>query len=162
MNTQAISIISSFTLLLAMICVVAYADYKFAVRGAEFTKPTSNNAINNPVEGCAIYKEGSIISENINMNRMEIAYYYNKYELINNVSLKCTETGYFPAAYNDIYFKAGEKVLKNQYIYTDTDIYIACNSGKLGNNLTHKSGTKMCGEVNMLHLCKLAKFEVLK
>ena len=28
MNTQAISIISSFTLLLAMICVVAYADYK--------------------------------------------------------------------------------------------------------------------------------------
>ena len=138
------------------------SDYKFAVRGAEFTKPTSYNAINNPVEGCGIYKEGRIVSKNINMNRMEIAYYYNKYELINNVSLKCTETGYFPAAYNDIYFKAGEKVLKNQYIYTDTDIYISCNSGILGNNLTHKSGTKMCGEVNMLHLCKLAKFEVLK
>ena len=28
MNTQAISIISSFILLLAIMCVVAYADYK--------------------------------------------------------------------------------------------------------------------------------------
>lgn len=55
-----------------------------------------------------MFLEGDIISENINMTRMEISYYYDEFELTNNSILVCTETGYLPPAYVDLYFKESE------------------------------------------------------
>lgn len=137
------------------------SDYGFIVRGAIFTKPTCYNPINNPVRGCGIYKAGDIISENINMTRMEIAYYYDEFELTNNSTLICTETGYLPSAYVDLYFKDGQEVVENQFIYTDSDLYVTCNSGILGSSPNHSNGTKLSGDVYLLHLYKLAKFGVI-
>lgn len=138
------------------------ADNPFIVRGATFTKPTYFHPINNPVKGCGIYEKGDIISENINMTRMEIAYYYDEVELTNNATLVCTETGYLPSAYVDLYFEEGREVNENQFIYTDTDLYVTCNRGVLGSIPTHSNGTELSGDVYMLHLYKLAKFKVIK
>ena len=50
-------------------------------------------------------------------------------------------------------------VKKGQYIYNDSYLYIACNDGTLGNKLSHSEGSKLCGDVYMLKLAELAKFQ---
>ena len=118
----------------------------FSCRGARFINNTSYNYRNIP-KGGGKYNEGDIIINN------------------SDKSLICTQSGYVPMqgafklAESDIKFTPNLSVKKGQYIYNDSYLYIACNDGMLGNELSHNEGTKLCGDVYMLKLADLAKFK---
>ena len=118
----------------------------FSCRGARFINNTSYNYRNIP-KGGGKYNEGDIIINN------------------SDKSLICTQSGYVPMqgafklAESDLKFTPNLSVKKGQYIYNDSYLYIACNDGMLGNELSHNEGTKLCGDVYMLKLADLAKFK---
>ena len=59
----------------------------------------------------------------------------------------------------DVEFKPNLSVKKGEYIYTNSYLYIACNDGTLGDQLSHSEGSKLCGDVYMFKLTDLAKFQ---
>lgn len=116
----------------------------FSCRGAKFTSPTTYNYRSIP-NGGGTYNSGDIVAQSTSKKTI------------------CVSTGYVPMqgsfllADSDSVFKSGMTVTKDMHIYTDTDLYIATSAGTLGNELNHKSGTVICGNVNMLYLCPLAQ-----
>ena len=119
----------------------------FSCRGAIFTSPTSYNYKSIP-NGGGTYNTGDVVAQSSAKKTI------------------CTSTGYVPMqgsfglADSDSIFKSGMTVTKDMHIYTDTDLYIATAAGTLGTALNHKTGTVMCGDVNMLYLCPLAQLTV--
>lgn len=141
----------------------------FSVRGAIFTEPTYTTPVNNPALGGGIYDKGSIITNNLDeCVRRESAAFYKDMDFTGYTILKSVKKGYLPMnghfllANGDIKFNGSNKVKKNDHIYTDSELYIACNEGALGDELTHIEGSILCGDVEMLHITNLAEIEASK
>lgn len=141
----------------------------FSMRGAMFTNPTYSMPVNNPVLGGGIYNVGDIITTNLNViTRLESAFFYNKMNFKGFNAIRCTKKGYLPTmgsflvARSDIKFTGNNKVDKYDHVYTDKELYIACNAGMLGVKLDHLEGKVLCGEVYMYHVANLAEIEPIK
>ena len=140
----------------------------FSARGAKFTSPSYSLSVNNPVVGGGMWGSSEVVSKNINViTRMEGSPYYSKLKISEGNTFKTSTSGYLPMnglflmADSDLQYYSGRSVNKYDHIYTDTDLYIACSSGKLGEALNHKSGKMLCGEVEMFYLAPLAKIEII-
>ena len=140
----------------------------FSARGAKFTSPSYSLSVNNPVVGGGMWGSSEIVSKNINViTRMEGSPYYSKLKISEGNTFKTSTPGYLPMnglflmADSDLQYYSGRSVNKYDHVYTDTDLYIACSSGKLGDVLNHKGGKVVCGEVEMLYLAPLANVEIL-
>ena len=140
----------------------------FSARGAKFTSPSYSLSVNNPVVGGGMWGSSEVVSKNINViTRMEGSPYYSKLKISEGNTFKTSTPGYLPMnglflmADSDLQYYSGRSVNKYDHVYTDTDLYIACSSGKLGDALNHKSGKMLCGEVEMFYLSPLAKIEVI-
>ena len=140
----------------------------FSARGAKFTSPSYSLSVNNPVVGGGMWGSSEVVSKNINViTRMEGSPYYSKLKISEGNTFKTSTPGYLPMnglflmADSDLQYYSGRSVNKYDHIYTDTDLYIACSSGKLGDALNHKSGKMLCGEVEMFYLAPLAKIEII-
>ena len=141
-------------------------DGGYVFRGAHFTGPTFTNSINNPVCCAPIFKSGELVVENVNMSRMEIAYYYtSQIKKGKTYNIYCTEDGYFPLAYQDKYLPAesGRNASLHGYYYNNENLYVITKSGTLGtideiNSINHTSGTVTCGTAEITFVCNLAKF----
>ena len=140
----------------------------FSARGAKFTSPSYSLSVNNPVVGGGMWGSSEVVSKNINViTRMEGSPYYSKLKISEGNAFKTSTSGYLPMngsflmADSDLQYYSGRSVNKYDHIYTDTDLYIACSSGKLGEALNHKSGKMLCGEVEMFYLAPLAKIEII-
>ena len=144
-------------------------DGGYVFRGAHFTGQTFTNAINNPVCCAPIYKSGELIAENINMNRMELAYYYtSQIEKGKTYNIYCTEEGYFPLAYQDVYLPAeapNKNVALNKFYYTKENLYVVVKAGTLGTaeeiqSINHTDGVMTCGTAELRFVTKLGKYRV--
>mgnify|MGYP004514242877 FL=1 len=140
----------------------------FSARGAKFTSPSYSLSVNNPVVGGGMWGSSEVVSKNINViTRMEGSPYYSKLKISEGNTFKTSTSGYLPMnglflmADSDLSYYNGRSVNKYDHVYTDTDLYIACSSGKLGEVLNHKGGKVVCGEVEMLYLAPLAKVEIV-
>ena len=140
----------------------------FSARGAKFTSPSYSLGVNNPVVGGGMWGSSEVVSENINViGRREGSPYYSELKISEGNAFKTSTSGYLPMnglflmADSDLQYYSGRSVNKYDHIYTDTDLYIACSSGKLGDALNHKSGKMLCGEVEMFYLAPLAKIEII-
>ena len=140
----------------------------FSARGAKFTSPSYSLSVNNPVVGGGMWGSSEVVSKNINViTRMEGSPYYSKLKISEGNTFKISTPGYLPMnglflmADSDLQYYSGRSVNKYDHVYTDTDLYIACSSGKLGDALNHKSGKMLCGEVEMFYLAPLAKIEII-
>ena len=140
----------------------------FSARGAKFTSPSYSLGVNNPVVGGGMWGSSEVVSENINViGRREGSPYYSELKISEGNAFKTSTSGYLPMngsflmADSDLQYYSGRNVNKYDHIYTDTDLYIACSSGKLGEVLNHKSGKMLCGEVEMFYLAPLAKIEII-
>ena len=140
----------------------------FSARGAKFTSPSYSLDVNNPVVGGGMWGNSEVVSENINViGRREGSPYYSELKISEGNAFKTSTSGYLPMngsflmADSDLQYYSGRSVNKYDHIYTDTDLYIACSSGKLGDALNHKSGKMLCGEVEMFYLAPLAKIEII-
>ena len=140
----------------------------FSARGAKFTSPSYSLSVNNPVVGGGMWGSSEVVSKNINViTRMEGSPYYSKLKISEGNTFKTSTPGYLPMnglflmADSDLQYYSGRSVNKYDHVYTDTDLYIACSSGKLGDALNHKSGKMLCGEVEMFYLAPLAKIEII-
>lgn len=137
----------------------------FSVRGATFISPSYSKEVNNLVVGGGIYNKGDIITETAYISRRIDDGYYKDIKLENKKVLKCIRSGYLPNGGEFLFCKADKKfyyqmkVYKNDYVYNEGKLYIACNDGVLGENLTHDNGSILCGEVKMLYLTDLAEIE---
>ena len=140
----------------------------FSARGAKFTSPSYSLSVNNPVVGGGMWGSSEVVSKNINViTRMEGSPYYSKLKISEGNTFKTSTSGYLPMnglflmADSDLSYYNGRSVNKYDHVYTDTGLYIACSSGKLGEVLNHKGGKVVCGEVEMLYLAPLAKVEIV-
>ena len=140
----------------------------FSARGAKFTSPSYSLGVNNPVVGGGMWGSSEVVSENINViGRREGSPYYSELKISEGNAFRTSTSGYLPMnglflmADSDLQYYSGRSVNKYDHIYTDTDLYIACSSGKLGDALNHKSGKMLCGEVEMFYLAPLAKIEII-
>ena len=140
----------------------------FSARGAKFTSPSYSLSVNNPVVGGGMWGSSEVVSKNINViTRMEGSPYYSKLKISEENTFKTSTSGYLPMnglflmADSDLSYYNGRSVNKYDHVYTDTGLYIACSSGKLGEVLNHKGGKVVCGEVEMLYLAPLAKVEIV-
>lgn len=137
----------------------------FSARGATFISPSYSKEVNNLVVGGGIYNKGDIITETAYISRRIDDGYYKDIKLENKKVLKCIRSGYLPNGGEFLFCKADKKfyyqmkVYKNDYVYNEGKLYIACNDGVLGENLTHDNGSILCGEVKMLYLTDLAEIE---
>ena len=144
-------------------------DYVF--RGAHFTGPTFTNNVNNPVCCSPIFKAGELVAENVNMNRMELAYYYtSQIEKGKTYNIYCTEEGYFPLAYKDVYLLTetpNKKVSLNTFYYTKENLYVVVKEGTLGTaeeiqSINHTNGVMTCGTAELRFVTKLGKYRAEK
>ena len=157
-------------------------NHAFSVRGAKFINKTYS-LNNNPICGGGYYSKGDIIVDNLKdagVSRVE--YYYDGTKLgINNFNnydysynnygfstIKCVEDGYLPTggefvyASPDIKFKSGLNVNKYAHIYTDSDLYMACNNGNLGTEIIKEDNRYLSGDVYLVHLANIAKVKIYK
>lgn len=144
-------------------------DGGYVFRGAHFTGQTFTNSINNPVCCAPIYKSGELIVENVNMSRMELAYYYtSQIEKGKTYNIYCTEEGYFPLAYKDVYLLTetpNKKVSLNTFYYTKENLYVVVKEGTLGTaeeiqSINHTNGVMTCGTAELRFVTKLGKYRV--
>ena len=140
----------------------------FSARGAKFTSPSYSLGVNNPVVGGGMWGSSEVVSENINViGRREGSPYYSELKISEGNAFRTSTSGYLPMnglflmADSDLQYYSGRSVNKYDHVYTDTDLYIACSSGKLGDVLNHKGGKVVCGEVEMLYLAPLANVEII-
>ena len=149
----------------------------FSVRGAKFIGDTySLNS--NPICGGGIYSSGEVITNNLNDSGVSrVNYYYdgeklginnfekysNNYSNYNYSKVICNKEGYLPMggefsyASSDIEYKPGLQVDKNTHIYTDSDLYMVCNDGILGEDFIEDDNKIISGDVYLVHLQKIAK-----
>lgn len=143
----------------------------YSVRGAKFTEPIYSYKSDNPVPGGALWEFGDVVSNNVDeiesLTRMP---YYKDMNIEGKNKFIVKKAGYLPMygafllAEDDYSFEdvKNNYVTKYMYIYTDSDLYITCGEGILGNSLTHKEGKAMCGEVELLQLANLAQIEAIE
>lgn len=135
----------------------------FSVRGAVFTKPSYSKEVNNLVVGGGIYNQGDIVTESADKSVRIDSGYYREINSGNNTILKCSKSGYLPNGGEFLLCKADKEFIpnlevnKNDYVYNEGKLYIACSDGRLGQSLSHSSGSVLCGEVIMLYLTELAE-----
>lgn len=154
----------------------------FSVRGAKFIGDTySLNS--NPICGGGIYSSGEVITNNLNDSGVSrVNYYYdgeklginnfekysNNYSNYNYSKVICNKEGYLPMggefsyASSDIEYKPGLQVDKNTHIYTDSDLYMVCNDGILGEDFIEDDNKIISGDVYLVHLQKIAKINIEK
>ena len=77
----------------------------------------------------------------------------------------CTKTGYFPcngafsACLTDAEISNGVKITTSNAVLYDNDyVYVAKNTGTLGDTITESNGIYTCGDVNMVRALPLGKF----
>lgn len=70
--------------------------------------------------------------------------------------------GEFSYASSDIEYKPGLQVDKNTHIYTDSDLYMVCNDGILGEDFIEDDNKIISGDVYLVHLQKIAKINIEK
>ena len=137
----------------------------FSVRGAFFTEPSYSKEVNNLVVGGGIYNQGDIVTESADKSVRIDSGYYKEINSDNNTILKCSKSGYLPNGGEFLLCKADKEftpnleVSKNDYVYNEGKLYIACSEGVLGESLSHGSGSALCGGVMMLYLTELAEID---
>lgn len=139
---------------------------------ATMARPTNKSysaKTNNPVVGGCYWESNTIVSDNISdITRTESAFYYQNLNLKSGNALRTVTSGYLPSnsgsnVAGDIKFTSSKKIgTQFTLIYTDDNLYIADNTGTLGEETpTHTSGTEINGSVNLTWVAPLAKLEVI-
>ena len=124
-------------------------NHSWSVRGAKFTSDIETKKENWTNDGGYIFEVGNIFIDD------------------NNEKLICVKSGYYPIkgawgfADPDRKFNCNDIAYKTEnYFYTDNYLYVSLNEGTLGDEVpTHTSGISLSGNVKLLYLCDLAKFE---
>ena len=57
---------------------------------------------------------------------------------------------------------ANLNVNKYAHIYTDSDLYMACNNGNLGTEIIKEDNRYLSGDVYLVHLANIAKVKIYK
>ena len=140
----------------------------FSARGAKFINKSYSKSVNNPVIGGGTWINGEIATSNISIiTRIESSPYYKGLNFKLGNSLKVISDGYLPMngeflmADSDLSYYSGMTVKKYNHIYTDSNLYIACSDGTLGDKPSHIEGKEVSGNVELLWLVSLADLEVI-
>lgn len=140
----------------------------FSARGAKFINKSYSKSVNNPVVGGGTWINGEIATSNISIiTRIESSPYYKGLNFKLGNSLKVISDGYLPMngeflmADSDLSYYYGMTVKKYNHIYTDSNLYIACSDGTLGDKPSHIEGKEISGDVELLWLVSLADLEVI-
>lgn len=141
------------------------SDSTLALQGANFISKTIFNPINNPIIGCAKYKEGDLIVDNVSMGRMELCpkMYTDYIKIGKKYNVYCKKEGYFPQMYIDSMLYSNQKIYFGKTYYTETNLYMALNDGNTGDSFTmpnHTSGIKKYGDIEFLWVASLGEISV--